>query len=62
MFERLKELCSSKGITLTELEREMKFGKGTIFKWTDSFPTVDKLQKVAEYFSVTMDYLMTGNL
>lgn len=61
ILEKIKELCSGKDITVTELERILGFGNGTIHNWNVRNPTVDKLQKVAEYFNVTIDYLMTGS-
>ena len=33
MFSKIEELCRKKGITITELERELGFGRGTILKW-----------------------------
>lgn len=57
---RIKELANQKGLSLPNLESELDFGSGTIVKWDKSTPNVDKLQKVANYFGVTIDYLMTG--
>lgn len=42
------------------LERELEFCQGTIRKWDSSSPSVDKLQKIADYFNVPVDYLL-GN-
>ena len=38
----------------------MGFSNGLISKWKNSVPSHDRLKKVADYFGVTSDYLMTG--
>lgn len=58
--ERIKELCRKKGISMNLLEQELDFGKGYISKLRQSTPNISKIQKIADYFGVTVDYLMTG--
>ncbi len=59
---RIKELANAKGLSLPNLESELGFGSGTIVKWDKSTPNVDKLQKVANYLGVSIDYLVTGEI
>lgn len=59
--ERIKELCLKSGISMNKLEEELGFGKGYISKLGSSNPNTSKLQKIADYFSVSLDFLMTGN-
>ena len=40
------------------LEKTLGFGNGTIKKWGESSPSVDKLKKVADYFGVSVDYFL----
>lgn len=40
------------------MESELGFGNSTIVKWDKSTPNADKLNAVAKYFGVTMDYLL----
>lgn len=56
--DRIKELALSANITLPDLEKELGFGAGTISKWKTSVPSADKLAKVADYFGVSVDYLI----
>jgi transcriptional regulator with XRE-family HTH domain len=58
LVDRIKVLCDSKDLTLIGLEREIDLGRGTIRKWDESSPSVEKLQKVAAYFNVSTDYLL----
>lgn len=57
---RIKMLCSKNGVSMNKLEEELGFGKGYISKLGSGNPNTSKLQKIANRFSVTLDYLMTG--
>jgi lexA repressor len=60
--DRIKLLADRKKISLPQLEQELGFGNATIVKWDKSTPKADKLKKVANYFNVSMEYLMDGNI
>ena len=57
---RVKNLANDRGISLTTLESELGFGNGTITKWDKTTPNADKLNTVAKFFGVSMDYLLNG--
>ena len=59
--ERIQSLCKNNGISMNQLEQNLGFGKGYISKLGKSTPNANKLQKIAQYFHVSVDYLMTGN-
>lgn len=58
LFENIKALCKSRDITVAQLERTIHVGNGTLQKWKRVSPRADKLQKVASYFDVSVDYLL----
>lgn len=58
--DRIKELAKQRGISLPVLEADLGFGNSTIVKWDKSTPNAEKLNAVAQYFGVTMDYLLNG--
>lgn len=58
LVSKIQLLCKDKGTNQSSLERDLEFGKGTISKWDKSSPSADKLQKVADYFHVSVDYLL----
>jgi hypothetical protein len=60
LVEKIKDLCEAKDTTLIGLEREIGLGRGTIRNWDKNSPSIDKLQKVAEYFNISADYLLYG--
>jgi transcriptional regulator with XRE-family HTH domain len=61
LIEEIKILCKEYNTSIPGLEKELEFSRGAIYKWDASRPTVDKVQKVAEYFDVTIDSLVRGN-
>ena len=58
IVDKIKDLCQSQGTNMTTLERDLNIGKGVIRNWDKRSPNSDNLQKVADYFHVTTDYLL----
>ncbi|BFH59410.1 helix-turn-helix domain-containing protein [Paenibacillus azoreducens] len=58
LLENIQHLCEEIGTSVPKLEQELGFGKGSIYKWAKSSPTLDKLEKVANYLKVSLDYLL----
>lgn len=58
LVQRIRNLCNSKGLTFAELERILGFSNGQIRRWEKTKPGIDKIQKVADYFDVSVDYLL----
>jgi transcriptional regulator with XRE-family HTH domain len=59
IYTNISNLCKARGISIAKLEKEMGFGNATIRGWVTSSPTVEKLKAVADYFSVTVDELLS---
>lgn len=60
LLDRVKLLIDEKGMTVAELERRAELGNGTLRNWGKSFPSVDKVQRVAKVLNTSIDYLITG--
>ena len=62
-YERVKELCTSEGISIFYLESKLQIGNGTIGKWNHekSLPSIQTLKKIADYFNVPLSYLVEGD-
>lgn len=58
--ETVKELCKERGISLNQLEIEIGVAKGYLSKLGKSKPSSKNLQKISDYFGVSLDYIMTG--
>lgn len=60
LLESIRRLCSKKQVSIAKLERETGISNGTISRWGVSSPTVENVQKVADYFGVTVDELLSS--
>lgn len=56
-YDTIKKLCKGKGVTVTGLEKELGFAKGSLCKVNTNKPSMEKVRKLAEYFNVSTDYL-----
>lgn len=56
--ERIQKLCKINGTSLNQVETELNFGKGYLSKLDNSTPNAKKMEKVADHFGVTTDFLM----
>ena len=57
-FERVKLLADKQKISIVELEERLGFSRNSLYAWKRNNPSSDKLQKVADYFNVSTDYLL----
>ena len=63
LYERIESLCKSEGITMTEMCRRAKVPRGNLTdlnKGRQKSLAPKNLQKIADYFNVSVDYLLTG--
>lgn len=60
-YDRIKSLCDENGIAVTALETRLGYGRGYIGKMrhTKKIPS-DRIKEIADYFGVSVEYLMTG--
>lgn len=59
MVDVIRKLCRQKKISLAKLERSCDIGSNTIHRWDDVSPSIDKVVRVANFFSVSVDYLLS---
>ena len=57
-FDKIKELCQKQGISLNQLEEKLNFSTNYLYSMKKGNPKADNLQKVADYFNVSTDYLL----
>lgn len=51
-------LCDEKKVTFAEVERKIGISNGQIRRWDNVSPKSETLKKVADYFDVSVDYLL----
>ena len=62
MYEIFEQLLSKYGVTAYKVAKETGITTATLSNWKQGkyTPKQDKLQKIADYFGVSLEYLMTG--
>ena len=62
MYEVFEQLLQKHGVTSYKVAKEAGVTQTALSNWKSgrSTPTTKTLQKIADYFGVTIDYLMTG--
>ena len=59
-FQRVENLVKKKGTTLYAVAKELGLARSLFSDWKSgkSMPKTDKLIKIANYFGVTVDYII----
>ncbi|MCU7380466.1 helix-turn-helix domain-containing protein [Clostridiales Family XIII bacterium ASD5510] len=62
MNNRVISLINSSGMSDYAISKELSLGNGIIGKWRKGLqnPSTDAVIKIANYFNVSTDYLLTG--
>lgn len=58
LFEKIKELCQQRGISINYLEETLGYSRNTIYSMKSKKPNAERLQEIADYFNVSTDYLL----
>ena len=58
LFEKIKELCQKRGISINSLEETLGYSRNTIYSMKNKKPNAERLQEIADYFGVSTDYLL----
>lgn len=62
IVDSIKRLCKEKDMSIPKLEKEVGLSNGSIYNWNKSYPSIDKVIKVADYFNITIDELIGRNI
>lgn len=60
LFDRITQVREQYGISIYALERAAKLSDSSLKKWEVAMPSGDKILRVANFFDVSVDYLL-GN-
>ena len=60
--EKLQVLRKQKGLTQEELAQQLYVSRTAVSKWESGrgFPNIDSLKAISQYFSVTVDHLLSS--
>jgi len=57
-YDTVHELLTIKGITVAQMERDLGMARHHAKKWKQSLPSYKSLIMLADYFGVSIDYLL----
>ena len=61
LYENIKMLCERNHTNFSSVENETGLGNGVIGKWKKASPRLATVKKVADYFGVTVDFLLADH-
>lgn len=53
IFGRIKQLTKEKNSSISQIERQLKLGNGTIRRWDTNAPSADNVLAVADLLNVS---------
>lgn len=61
-YSRFEQLCNDRGVTPTQAARDNGISQPAVAMWKkrNSTPQANTVQKLADYFGVSVDYLLNG--
>ena len=60
-YEQIRKLCFDRGMSMREFAISMGLGQNTPTRWKQgTIPRSDTLQRIADYFGVSVDFLLNG--
>lgn len=59
-IDRILELLEQKGVSGSKMSRDLGFSNAVFYQWKNrqQNPSADKVAKMADYFGVSVDYLL----
>ena len=58
IYEKVKDACGEKGISVLQLEKTLNFARSSICKWNTNTPSVDKVASVAKELNKSIEYFL----
>lgn len=59
-YERIKQLCKKNGLTITGIERELGFARGSLCKIDTNEPSSDRVERLAKRLNTSSAYILRG--
>ncbi len=58
LYAKIESLCKERNISIAKVEKDCNIGNATIRRWDKSFPRIDTLKKVADFFDKPIEYFL----
>uniref|UniRef100_UPI0012905395 helix-turn-helix domain-containing protein n=2 Tax=Streptococcus TaxID=1301 RepID=UPI0012905395 len=57
-FDRIKELAKKQGLSINSLEEKLGYSRNTLYSLKKQNASTDRMQEIADYLNVSLDYLL----
>ena len=57
-YQLIKNLARDRGVSIAKVEKEIGLSNGSMSKWDTYYPNSRFIVQVADYFDVSVDYLL----
>jgi transcriptional regulator with XRE-family HTH domain len=57
-FDRIKNLAKARGVSISDVAKAVGLKDAVMYRWKSASPNSDSITKVADYFDVSVDYLL----
>ena len=58
LYKKVQEACADNNISVTNLEKKLKFARGSIYKWDANRPSIDRVFAVAKELNKPMEFFI----
>lgn len=58
LVDRIRNICKKKGISIAQMEKELKWSQGLISRWSKNSPSIGKVMDVVRYLGVSYEELL----
>lgn len=58
LYEQIKEAANAKGYSINRLEKELGFPRSSISKYNKNIPSMEKIQKIADFLNLSISDIM----
>ncbi|ORO94735.1 helix-turn-helix domain-containing protein [Streptococcus mitis] len=58
VYEVVKELCKSRGLSFNDVEEGLGIGKNTLYGLKRNNPSTERIMQLADFFNVSVDFLL----
>lgn len=58
LVDRIRSICKKKGISIAQMEKELKWSQGLISRWSKNSPSISKIMEVVRYLGVSYEELL----
>lgn len=58
IYKKVQEACKEAGVSVMELERQLGFSRGSIFKWDTNIPSVERVKLVADKLNKPIEFFI----